>query len=248
MEFDFINFLKSEIKRLFSSNIFFKLELEKECNNLIDPNNFFLVSSYDKGIESNFFKRTTEFATHVSVLKNVSVDDHKYRRYKINIDIIQESEKYRYSIKIRVSNYVQKYFKILYNSAEEFGAKNKFPNWEDDSFLTINVFNVHDYFLTESLFMIFIISLFKYIIPAVHGNFKKTNIQYNVYNFDLFTFKKNTQAFSDMMETIFFLDRDLKEYKKAKDTILKYDNETLSEIIGIEIDLLISDYQLIYQV
>ena len=64
---NFNDFLRSEINRLMDSNILFKLELEKITNHQTDPSKFFLISSYDQGIEANFFKNNSEFDKHIGI-------------------------------------------------------------------------------------------------------------------------------------------------------------------------------------
>ena len=109
---NFNDFLRSEINRLMSSNILFKLELEKITNNQTDPSKFFLISSYDHGIEANFFKNNTEFDKHISVLKNISIDDpDKYTKYDIAM-VIYEDIHGDYSLRISLKNNNQNIFRV----------------------------------------------------------------------------------------------------------------------------------------
>ena len=241
---DFKNFLKSELNRLFSDNMLIKLGLEEISNNKIDPNNFFMVSSYDSGIEANFFKNTTEFSTHLSILKNVLQNDPRFKKYKIKLDVNKEDIN-DYSITIRVSNDSQHLFRIFYNKIESFGLQNEIEQYNDNSFLKIDIFKVKRKNLSEFLTISFIVCLFKYIIPSVYSNFNEKR-EILSHTFDLNTLRKEHYELFQMLETIFLLDRNIEKYKDITRNIISLDDGTKYEIWTIDIDMLISKNQLVY--
>ena len=244
---NFNDFLRSEINRLMSSNILFKLELEKITNNQTDPSKFFLISSYDHGIEANFFKNNTEFDKHISVLKNISTDDpDKYTKYDIGM-VIYEDIYGDYTLRISLKNNNQNIFRIFYGeSVELLGSteleKKFFSNL--NNILVVNVLKIKYKFLSEHIITGFIIVLFRYIIPSIYDNYDK-NYEYKSVTMDINSLKNANKELSEILDLIFLLDRDVFKYRKYTEDIAKVGTPQLIKWVN-ELYILKSDQQLVY--
>ena len=244
---NFNDFLRSEINRLMSSNILFKLELEKITNNQTDPSNFFLISSYDQGIEANFFKNNSEFDKHIGILKNIRTDDPgKYTKYDLTL-VIYEDINGDYTLRISLKNNDQNIFKVFYGeSVQQLGTteleRKFFSNL--NNILVVNILKIKYKFLTENIIMSVIIVLFRYVIPSVFDNFDK-NYEYKSISLDIDSLKRANKELSEILELIFFIDRDVFKYKKFTEDITKVETTQLIKWTN-EFSIIKSDQQLVY--
>ena len=244
---NFNDFLRSEINRLMDSNILFKLELEKITNNQSDPANFFLISSHKNGIEANFFKNSTEFHKHISVLKEVDIEDpKKYTKYTIGM-VIYEDVHGDYTLRIALKNNNQNIFKIFYgDDVQKLGASTLEKQFFStlNNILVVNILKIKKKFLTEFIVIGFIIVLFRYIIPSVYEN-HEGNYEYKSISMDVESLRNANKEITEILELIFLIDRDVFKYRKYSDDISKVETTNLIKWTN-EVDLLKSDQQLIY--
>lgn len=244
---NFNDFLRSEINRLMDSNILFKLELEKITNHQTDPSKFFLISSYDQGIEANFFKNNSEFDKHIGILKNIRIDDpRKYTKYDLTL-VIYEDINGDYTLRISLKNNDQNIFRVFYGeSVQQLGTteleRKFFSNL--NNILVVNILKIKYKFLTEHIIMSIIIVLFRYVIPSVFDNFDK-NYEYKSVSLDIESLKRANKELSEILELIFFLDRDVFKYKKITEDITKVETTQLIKWTN-EFSIIKSDQQLVY--
>ena len=244
---NFNDFLRSEINRLMDSNILFKLELEKITNHQTDPSKFFLISSYDQGIEANFFKNNSEFDKHIGILKNIRMDDpRKYTKYDLTL-VIYEDINGDYTLRISLKNNDQNIFRIFYGeSVQQLGTteleRKFFSNL--NNILVVNILKIKYKFLTEHIIMSIIIVLFRYVIPSVFDNFDK-NYEYKSVSLDIESLKRANKELSEILELIFFIDRDVFKYKKFTEDITKVETTQLIKWTN-EFSIIKSDQQLVY--
>lgn len=244
---NFNDFLRSEINRLMDSNILFKLELEKITNHQTDPSKFFLISSYDQGIEANFFKNNSEFDKHIGILKNIRIDDpRKYTKYDLTL-VIYEDINGDYTLRISLKNNDQNIFRVFYGeSVQQLGTteleKKFFSNL--NNILVVNILKIKYKFLTEHIIMSIIIVLFRYVIPSVFDNFDK-NYEYKSVSLDIESLKRANKELSEILELIFFIDRDVFKYKKFTEDITKVETTQLIKWTN-EFSIIKSDQQLVY--
>lgn len=244
---NFNDFLRSEINRLMDSNILFKLELEKITNHQTDPSKFFLISSYDQGIEANFFKNNSEFDKHIGILKNIRMDDpRKYTKYDLTL-VIYEDINGDYTLRISLKNNDQNIFRIFYGeNVQQLGTteleKKFFSNL--NNILVVNILKIKYKFLTEHIIMSIIIVLFRYVIPSVFDNFDK-NYEYKSVSLDIESLKRANKELSEILELIFFIDRDVFKYKKFTEDITKVETTQLIKWTN-EFSIIKSDQQLVY--